>query len=361
MRARSSSAATAEIAREHRRPPRPTCTRGTAASCPRSRRGGTSSSSSPVVREALDEAGATLDDVDRVAVTPGPGADRRAARRPVRPRRRSPGRGGCRSSRSTTCTATSPRSTSAATPLEPPFVCLLASGGHTLLLDVRERGRFASSARRSTTPPARRSTRARACSVSAIRAARRSTASRATGDPDAFAFPVARVPGLDFSFSGLKTALLYAVRDLEADELEAGAPTSPRATSGRSCARSSSGRWTPPAHDRADRGRRRRRRELRAARRAARRRRPAARALHRQRRDDRLGRAVRRGNPVPPLPCPRCLRLGSRGPAGRARRDHRPRRDAARRRLRRQRRQRAVADLAGGGLARPRRRRPPAP
>ena len=41
------------------------------------------------------------------------------------------------------------------------------------------------------------------------------------GDPDAFAFPVARVPGLDFSFSGLKTALLYAVRDLGEEELEA--------------------------------------------------------------------------------------------------------------------------------------------
>jgi N6-L-threonylcarbamoyladenine synthase len=31
---------------------------------------------------------------------------------------------------------------------------------------------------------------------------------------------VARVPGLDFSFSGLKTALLYTVRDLEPQELE---------------------------------------------------------------------------------------------------------------------------------------------
>ena len=31
---------------------------------------------------------------------------------------------------------------------------------------------------------------------------------------------MARVPGLDFSFSGLKTALLYAVRELKADELE---------------------------------------------------------------------------------------------------------------------------------------------
>ena len=41
-----------------------------------------------------------------------------------------------------------------------------------------------------------------------------------SGDPDAFRFPVARVPGLDFSFSGLKTALLYAVRDLAPDTLE---------------------------------------------------------------------------------------------------------------------------------------------
>jgi N6-L-threonylcarbamoyladenine synthase len=41
------------------------------------------------------------------------------------------------------------------------------------------------------------------------------------GDPEAFDFPVARVPGLDFSFSGLKTALLYAVRDLSEEELEA--------------------------------------------------------------------------------------------------------------------------------------------
>ncbi len=38
--------------------------------------------------------------------------------------------------------------------------------------------------------------------------------SRVRGDPHAFSFPVARVPGLDFSFSGLKTALLYRVRDL---------------------------------------------------------------------------------------------------------------------------------------------------
>jgi N6-L-threonylcarbamoyladenine synthase len=40
------------------------------------------------------------------------------------------------------------------------------------------------------------------------------------GDATAYDFPVARVPGLDFSFSGLKTALLYVVRELPPDELE---------------------------------------------------------------------------------------------------------------------------------------------
>ena len=43
----------------------------------------------------------------------------------------------------------------------------------------------------------------------------------AEGDPEAYRFPVAKLPGLDFSFSGLKTALLYAVRDLSPEELEA--------------------------------------------------------------------------------------------------------------------------------------------
>ena len=54
------------------------------------------------------------------------------------------------------------------------------------------------------------------------------------GDPDAFDFPRSAPGELDFSFSGLKTALLYAVRDLGEEEAAAGAPTSPPPTSGRS-------------------------------------------------------------------------------------------------------------------------------
>ena len=58
-----------------------------------------------------------------------------------RRRRRSPGHAGCRSLPSTISTGTSRRSTWSPMPVEPPFTCLLASGGHTLLLAVRERGR----------------------------------------------------------------------------------------------------------------------------------------------------------------------------------------------------------------------------
>ena len=67
------------------------------------------------------------------------------------------------------------------------------------------------------------------------RAAPSSTAWRASGDPDAFDFPrSAPGDGLDFSFSGLKTALLYAVRDLGEDEAERGGPTWRPPTSARS-------------------------------------------------------------------------------------------------------------------------------
>ena len=103
---------------------------------------------------------------------------------------------------------------------EPPFVCLLASGGHTMLIDVRKRGAFEvvgttldDAAGEAFDKGARLLGLGYPGGAAIDRLAR-------DGDPDAYEFPVARVPGLDFSFSGLKTALLYAVRDLSADELE---------------------------------------------------------------------------------------------------------------------------------------------
>jgi N6-L-threonylcarbamoyladenine synthase len=105
-------------------------------------------------------------------------------------------------------------------PLEPPFLCLLASGGHTLLLAVRERGR---SERLGTTLDDAAGEAfdkgARLLGLGYPGGAAIDRLAR-DGDAEAFSFPVARVDGLDFSFSGLKTALLYAVRDLGEAEVE---------------------------------------------------------------------------------------------------------------------------------------------
>ncbi len=69
-----------------------------------------------------------------------------------------------------------------------------------------------SSARPSTTRPARPTTRWPATSASATRAVRRWTGPRQSGDPDAFAFPRALLAeGYDFSFSGLKTSVVRTV------------------------------------------------------------------------------------------------------------------------------------------------------
>jgi N6-L-threonylcarbamoyladenine synthase len=106
--------------------------------------------------------------------------------------------------------------------LEPPFTCLLASGGHTLLLEVRDRPWGGVRILGTTLDDAAGEAFDKGARLLGLgypggpeieRVAR-------VGDPDAYRFPVARVPGLDFSFSGLKTALLYEVRKLSADELE---------------------------------------------------------------------------------------------------------------------------------------------
>jgi N6-L-threonylcarbamoyladenine synthase len=98
--------------------------------------------------------------------------------------------------------------------VEPPFVCLLASGGHTLLLAVRRHGSFE---RLGTTLDDAAGEAfdkgARLLGLPYPGGAAIDGLAR-HGDPEAFRFPVARVPGLDFSFSGVKTSLLYAVRDL---------------------------------------------------------------------------------------------------------------------------------------------------
>ena len=109
-----------------------------------------------------------------------------------------------------------------AEPLEPPFLCLLASGGHTLLLDVQERGTFTVLGRTLDDAAGEAFDKgARLLGLGYPGGAEIDRLAR-EGDPEAFEFPVARVPGLDFSFSGVKTALLYELKSLAgADERKA--------------------------------------------------------------------------------------------------------------------------------------------
>ena len=99
-------------------------------------------------------------------------------------------------------------------PLEPPFLCLLASGGHTLLLDVQDHARW--DVLGSTLDDAAGEAFDKGARLLGLGYPGGAAIDRLAkeGDPGAFSFPVARVAGLDFSFSGVKTALLYAVRDL---------------------------------------------------------------------------------------------------------------------------------------------------
>jgi tRNA N6-adenosine threonylcarbamoyltransferase len=173
----------------------------------------------PVVEEALERAGATLDAVDRVAVTQGPGLVGAllvgvSAAKALAWSRRLP-----------LVPVDHLRGHVASLALgdelvESPFVCLLASGGHTMLLAVRDGGEPAllgttldDAAGEAFDKGARLLGLGYPGGAAIDRLAR-------AGDPAAYDFPVAKVPGLDFSFSGLKTALRYAVRGLTDRELE---------------------------------------------------------------------------------------------------------------------------------------------
>jgi N6-L-threonylcarbamoyladenine synthase len=174
---------------------------------------------SPVLRAALDDAGIGLDDVDRVGVTQGPGlvgallvglsaakAIAWARGLPLVPVDHLQGH-----------VATLYLQPD---PLEPPFTCLLASGGHTLVLAVRDRATF--DVLGSTLDDAAGEAFDKGARLLGLGYPGGAEIDRLAreGDPASFRFPVARVPGLDFSFSGLKTALLYAVRELSDTDLE---------------------------------------------------------------------------------------------------------------------------------------------
>jgi N6-L-threonylcarbamoyladenine synthase len=174
-----------------------------------------------VVTDALTTAGTNLDDVELVAVTRGPGL---VAALLV----------GVATAKALAAAYEKPLAAVdhlhghiaagflAPDPFEPPFVSLVASGGHTLLAHVRDHGpgyellgqTLDDAAGEAFDKGARLLGLGYPGGPALERLAR-------DGDPDAFEFPIAlKRGGLDFSFAGLKTALLYRIRDLGDAEAE---------------------------------------------------------------------------------------------------------------------------------------------
>jgi putative glycoprotease GCP len=173
-----------------------------------------------VTSDALERAAVTLHDVDRVAVTRGPGligallvgvssAKALAAARglPLVPVDHLHGH--------------VVASTLEPEPIEPPYLCLVASGGHTFLARVDEPSSYRilgqsldDAAGEAFDKGARLLGLGYPGGPAVDRLAH-------DGDPTAFEFPRS-LPGhgLDFSFSGLKTSLLYRLRDLGEGERE---------------------------------------------------------------------------------------------------------------------------------------------
>jgi N6-L-threonylcarbamoyladenine synthase len=167
-----------------------------------------------VVSDALGRAGAGLDDVDLVAVTQGPGLVGAllvgvATAKGIAAARGLPLAGVDHLQGHVAANFLGPE------PFAPPFLCLVASGGHTFLALVREHDGFEVLGR--TLDDAAGEAFDKGARLLGLPYPGGPALERlaAAGDQTAFRFPIAsRVAGLDFSFAGLKTALLYAVRDL---------------------------------------------------------------------------------------------------------------------------------------------------
>ena len=175
----------------------------------------------PVVEAALAEAGVGLDQIEAVAVTTGPGligallvgvstakAIAAPRRLPLVPVDHLQGH--------IAANFLEPEA------LRPPFLCLVASGGHTMLAGVRDQAGYEllgqtldDAAGEAFDKVARMLGLGYPGGPALEKLARE-------GDPAAFEMPVAmsRDPGLDFSFSGLKTALVYLCRDLGPEGVE---------------------------------------------------------------------------------------------------------------------------------------------
>lgn len=171
-----------------------------------------------VVAAALTEADAGWDDLSAIAVTQGPGligallvglatAKAMAHRRglPLIPVNHLQGH----------------IAANYALGIEAPFLCLVASGGHTLLAVVEKGVRYRVAAKTMDDAAGEAFDKGARLLGLGYPGGRELDALAARGDPGFARFPRAVPRGRGFSFSGLKTALLYDLRERAADEVDA--------------------------------------------------------------------------------------------------------------------------------------------
>jgi N6-L-threonylcarbamoyladenine synthase len=165
-----------------------------------------------VTADALERAGLRLDGVEKVAVTQGPGligallvglssakAVAASRRLPLVPVDHLHGH--------VTASMLGPDS------VEPPFLCLVASGGHTFLARVDEPSTY--TVLGQTLDDAAGEAFDKGARLLGLGYPGGPELDRLAqeGNPEAFSFPRSAPGELDFSFSGLKTSLLYRLRD----------------------------------------------------------------------------------------------------------------------------------------------------
>lgn len=171
----------------------------------------------PLLRECLQQASLSLDDIDLIAVTEGPGLAGAllvgtslamglglALQRPVQPVHHLEGH------------LLSPLLVPGA-PAEPPFVALLVSGGHTQLMQVAAIGDYTLLGETIDDAAGEAFDKsAQLLGLGYPGGPALSALAQRAAQPDRFSLPrpLLNRPGLDFSFAGLKTAVMTQVQKL---------------------------------------------------------------------------------------------------------------------------------------------------